>query len=295
MYVITGATGNTGKPLALSLLQAGKQVRVITRDAAKAADLQAAGAEVVVGDSTDGAVLKAAFQGAEAVYAMVPPNYTAEDFYAYQVAASDAIAEAIEANQVPNVVTLSSLGAHLTEKAGVVQGLHYLENRLNQIDGLNALHLRPGYFMENTLGMAPLAKMAGIIGSPLKPEMQIPMIATQDIAEYAAKRLTALDFSGKSHQDLMGSRDVSYSEVAQVYGNAIGKPELMYVTVPMQEMKKIMLNEWGVSESLASNMVQFMETMNEGSVMADSPRTPEATTATSIEDFAHTFKAVYGG
>lgn len=293
MYVITGATGNTGKPLALALLNAGKQVRVISRDENKAADLKAAGAEVVIGDSTDAAVLNQAFAGATAVYAMIPPNYIAPDFYNYQTTAADAIAGAVVANNVPYVVTLSSVGAHLPEKAGVVQGLHYMETRLNQLEGVNVLHLRPTYFMENTLGMAPLAKMAGIIGSPVNPDLTMNMIATRDIADYAAKRLLALDFNGKSHQDLLGSRDISYGEVAKVYGQAIGKPELMYVTVPSSDMHKMMLNEWGVSESLANNMIQFIETMNEGQVLQATVRNAESTTPTSIEDFAQVFKAVY--
>lgn len=293
MYVITGATGHTGHPLTLALLNAGKQVRIISRDAEKAKDLTAAGAELVLGSSTDPETLKKAFQGAKAVYAMIPPQMVAEDFYGYQQQTADAIASAIESNNVPYAVTLSSIGAHLPQGAGVVQGLHYFENRLNQIEGLNVLHLRPGYFMENTLGMAQYAKMFGFIGSPVSPTIPIPMIATQDIANYAAKRLNSLDFNGKSHQYLLGNRDVTYQEAAKVYGSVVGKPKMPYVTVPTADMRKSMINEWGMSESATDKMLEFMDCLNEGKILEDVNRDAEATTPTRVEEFAQVFKAAY--
>lgn len=74
MYVIMGATGNTGKPLALALLNAGKKVRVLSRDAEKAKDLVNKKAELLVGDSSDSNFLTKAFTGTDAVYALVPPD-----------------------------------------------------------------------------------------------------------------------------------------------------------------------------------------------------------------------------
>lgn len=293
MYTIIGATGNTGKPLTEALLNAGKKVRIVSRDPEKAKELVQAGAELIVGDSTDRDTLTQAFKGAEAAYVLIPANPQAPDFYGFQQEISDHIAEAIEASGLKNVVTLSSVGAHLPANAGVVQGLHYMEERLNQIDGVNILHLRPGYFMENTLGMVPLAKFVGIMGSPVNPSLEIPMIATRDIGEYAAKRLLALDFSGKGHQYLLGSRNVQYAEVAKIFGSKIGKPELQYVPVPAEEMKKSMLNEWGASESFADKMLEFVDTMNNGQILEEIQRDQESTTPTSIEDFSEVWAAVY--
>ena len=106
------------------------------------------------------------------------------------------MAEAMRECKIKYVVSLSSQGAHLESGSGVVLGLHKMENILNRIEGLNTLHLRPTYFMENTLGMIGLIKQAGIMGSPIKPDLTFPVIATKDIADYAAKRLLALDFKG---------------------------------------------------------------------------------------------------
>ncbi len=293
MYVIAGATGNTGKPIAESLLKAGKKVRIISRDEAKAAPLVAMGAEWVNGSSTDRATLTEAFKGATAAYIMIPPAPQAADFPAYQAEATENIAQAIQASGLKNAVTLSSIGAHLASGAGVVQGLHHMENRLNQIPGLNVLHLRPTYFLENTLGQVGAVKMLGMMASPLHGDFKMPMIATQDIAQYAAKRLQALDFQGHGTQDLLGAQEVSYNELAQVYGAKVGKPDLKYVQMPYEAFKGIMMQEWHASESFADNMNQFIKTANEGQITGIADRNAESTTPTSVADFSNVFAHVY--
>lgn len=293
MYVILGATGNTGKPLAHALLDAGKKVRAVSRDASKAKELADKGAEIVSADLSDVAALTRAFTGATAVYALVPPNYASDDFYAYQMNLSDSIAEALEAAKVPYVITLSSIGADLSAGAGVVQGLHYMENRFNQVPGANILHLRPTYFLENTMGNIATIKHMGIMGSPLKGDMPIPMIATRDIAAYAAKRMLALDFQGKGFQDLLGARDVSYNEMASVLGGAIGKPDLKYVEFPYPDAEQAMITQWGLSPNVAGRMIEFMKACNAGSVRPAVGRNAESTTPTTPEEFAGTFAYVF--
>ncbi len=293
MYVITGATGNTGKPIAEALLKAGHQVRIISRDADKAAALVAQGAEWINGSSTDQATLTKAFEGAKAAYIMIPPSAQAPDFTAYQAEASENIAQAIQSSGLKNAVTLSSLGAHMTSGAGVVQGLHHFENRLNQIQGLNVLHLRPTYFLENTLGQAGAVKAMGMMAGVLRGDLKMPMIATQDIAQYAIKRLQALDFSGNGVQHLLGAQDISYDELAPLYGAAIGKPDLKYVQIPDETFKGIMLKEWYASESFADRMIEFTQAVNDGRVAAEAPRDAETNTPTTPADFSNVFAHVY--
>ena len=105
MYVITGATGNTGKPIALSLLKAGKKVRIISRNAEKAKELTDQGAELFMGDTSDAELLKKAFNGATAVYAMIPLAWQAENYTDHQVPHAKAIAEALEFCKVKYVVS----------------------------------------------------------------------------------------------------------------------------------------------------------------------------------------------
>ena len=151
MYVITGATGNTGKGITLGLLKAGKKVRIISRDAKKAKELTDKGAELFLGCSDDVNILKKAFNGASAVYAMLPMIMQAEDVSKSRLKHVTAITEALKATNIKNVVSLSSVGADLTSKSGVVLDLHKMEMSFNEIENINLLHLRPSYFMENTL------------------------------------------------------------------------------------------------------------------------------------------------
>lgn len=293
MYVITGATGNTGKPIALALLKAGKKVRIICRDASKAKELLDLGAELRVGDVSDEEFLSSAFAGAKAAYLMIPPNMQAENFTSYQKQKVDVMAHALQKNGVQYEITLSSIGAHLERNSGVILGLHYAEQTFNAIPGLNTLHLRPTYFMENTLGMAAMAKHMGITGSPIKGDLPFPIIASKDIAAYAAKRLLALDFSGHNVQYLLGSRDVSYNEIIGLYGEAIGKPDLPYVEFSYPDMKNTMVSQWGASESVAEMFVEFMQALNEGRIQNDATRNAENTTPTAIEEFVPVFRQVY--
>jgi uncharacterized protein YbjT (DUF2867 family) len=291
MYVITGATGNTGKVIASTLLEAGKKVRIIGRDAEKAKELTDKGAELFQGSTDNIELLKNAFDGATAVYAMLPMNMKAENYTAFQMKHANAIAEAMESCKVKYVVSLSSQGAHLESGSGVVLGLHKMEQLFNKIEGLNTLHLRPCYFMENTLGMVGLIKESGIMGSPIKGNLSMPVIATKDIADYAAKRLLALDFEGNNYQDLLGARNVTYAEMAKVFGAAIGKPDLNYVEFPYEDFKGAFMG-MGASESVADNMNEFLERVNAGDVFF-AERTKESTTPTTIEEFSRTFSYVY--
>ena len=291
-YVITGATGNTGKPITLGLLEKGHKVRIISRSAEKAKELTDKGAELFPGDTCDRELLINAFTGADAVYAMLPFDAAAPDYTASQVQHATVIADAIKATGVKNLVMLSSVGAHLPEGAGVVQGLQKAEVIFNTIDGLNALYLRAGYFMENTLMQAGAIKFMGAMGSPVLGDLKIPMVATRDIAAAALGYLLDLSFTGKNVGYVLGQRDVSYNEIAGIYGKVIGKPDLKYYTGTYEEGKQAML-QMGMGESVVNKLIEFIRAMNEGHALGDAKRTPANTTPTSIEDFANIFKMIY--
>src|SRR5260370_25963484 len=159
MYVITGATGNTGNVVARRLLAKAQKVRAIGRSADRLQPLAAQGAEPLVCDLSDAGALIKAFSGAHAVYAMIPPNVTSPDPLAYQDRITDATGTALEKTRVKHAVSLMSIGADKPDKTGPVVGLHHFEQRLNRIAGLNVLHLRPAYFMANTLPPIAIIKI----------------------------------------------------------------------------------------------------------------------------------------
>jgi uncharacterized protein YbjT (DUF2867 family) len=284
MIVVTGATGHTGKVVAEALLAKGEKVRVIGRDAGRLQPFLQSGAEAFVGSADNPASIEKAFEGATAAFLMIPPTIEKPSFRAFQDQVSNAYATVITKSRVPYVVTLSSIGADQSEKVGPVVGLHNLEQKMNGIAGLNALHLRPVGFMENLfMSIEPLKSM-GMLPGPVPGEVLAPMIATKDIGNYAADRLRARDFSGNSVQELHGQRDVSMKEVATIVGNAIGKPKLSYMQVPFMVLEPAMVQS-GMSKDITALLIEMWKSMNSGVMKALEPRNARNTTPTSIEAF----------
>ena len=234
MYVILGASGNTGSIIANFLLSKGKKVRVIGRDTGRLQRFVTKGANAVTADLSDAAALTKAFTGARAAYLMLPPITSRED----QERESDAIAKAVKESGLRYALHLSSYGAHVPEGTGPVTGLHSSEQKLNAISGLNVLHLRPAYFMENNLAAIGTIHAMGIFGHVLLPDLKLPMIATRDVGDYAAQRLLDLDFSGKQTRELLGERDLSMKEATAVIARGIGKPDLRYQQFPYDQMQQ---------------------------------------------------------
>lgn len=285
LYVVTGSTGNIGRKLTEKLLKNGKRVRVIGRDPARLEPLVNEGAEAYTGFVNDSPAMVEAFKEANAVFTLIPPNYSHSQPRSYQNKVSESFFAAIRINSVQYVVNLSSVGAHLPDKAGPINGLHDNEERLNKLSGTHVLHLRPAFFMENLLFNIDLIRTRGINGSPLRGDLKLPVIATQDIADFAAERLMNLDFSGKSTQELLGQRSVGMEEATRVIGAAIGRPDLRYVQFPYEEAQKAMV-EMGFSPESARLMVEMDRGLNEGLVKPLESRSPKNTTPTSIETFA---------
>ena len=80
MYVIMGATGNIGSKLANILLDKDEKVKLISRSAERLKPFVDQGAEAAVGDVSDVGFLTNVFQGAAAVFALIPPVYTTNNF-----------------------------------------------------------------------------------------------------------------------------------------------------------------------------------------------------------------------
>ncbi len=284
MYVILGASGNTGSVVANTLLDKGKRVRVVGRDSKKLARFVSRGSEAAVADAADAEALTRALSGAEGVYALIPPNVTSENYRLFQDQVSEAVATAIEAAAVKYVVTLSSVGADKPEKTGPVLGLHYMEERFAGIPRLNVLHLRAGYFIENTLAQVGVIQGFGMMAGPLRADLPLAMIATKDIGAAAAEALLQLNFSGKQTRELLGPREITYSEIARIVGTAIGRPALAYIQMPAEQVIMAM-TQMGMSKNFASLICEMSDALNSGYMKPLEARSESNTTATSFETF----------
>jgi uncharacterized protein YbjT (DUF2867 family) len=276
------------------LLSKGEKVRVIGRDISKLQQYMNRGAEAAPGDLRDTAFLTGAFKGAETVFTMIPPNYAAPDFRAYQDVVGSSIATAIGNAGVTHVVNLSSQGAELPRGTGPILGLHEQEIRLNALHGVQVLHLRPTYFMENLLANVPLIHEHGFAGSAVRGDLKFAMIATADIAEIAAGHLLARDFSGSSVRDLLGQRDLSLQEAFTIIGRRIGILDLAYRQFTPEAFGTELVG-MGMSSDMSRLMIEMSEALNRGLFAVNRPRNADNTTPTSIETFAGWFAEVYHG
>jgi uncharacterized protein YbjT (DUF2867 family) len=242
------------------------------------------GAEPFAADISNKEAIIRAFSGAEAAYVMIPPYLANPDYAAYQDQVIDAIASALEKGAPAHIVALSSFGADKPDKTGPIAGLHRMEERLKRISGLNALYVRAGYFMENTLPQAGVIQQMGATAGPLNGDLKIAMIATADIGTFAADELLRLEFRGHQTKELLGQRDLSMTEATTVIGKAIGKPELQYRQITGEQFRGVLIR-MGASESVAGLFVEMSEALNSGHVRALEPRSQRNTTATSYEQF----------
>ena len=291
MYVILGASGNTGSIVADFLLSKGEKVRVVGRDAGRLQRFVRKGAEAFTADLSDAAALTTAFSGARAAYLLLPPAKSRED----QERESDAIAKAVKESGLRYAVHLSSYGAQVPEGTGPVAGLHSSEQKLNAINGLNVLHLRAAYFMENNLKAIDMIHGMGLFGNALLPEVKLPMIGTRDVGDYAAQRLLDLDFSGNQARELLGERDLSMTEATAVIARAIGKPDLRYEQFPYDQVQQV-LTQMGLSPKGAALYIEMYKAINAGVLAPLEPRSPNNTTPTSFERFVQdVFAPAYHG
>jgi uncharacterized protein YbjT (DUF2867 family) len=286
-YVICGATGNVGSRVAKSILAAGEPVRAVGRERVRLGPLAATGAEPWPGDLGDAKFLSKVFSGASAVFAMIPPKYDTPDIVAYQNSIGEALVYALENARVPRVVTLSSIGAHLSGGTGPIRGLHDLEKKLDRLGNAGVVHLRAAYFMENHLWNLPLIREHGVNGSPTRPDAPIPMVATRDIADEAARLLLEESLAGHSVRYLLGPRDLTMTEATRILGHAIGRPDLRYIQFPEEEARKTM-SGMGISESVVDALLEMQRGFNDGTIRPTQERNALNTTPTTLEEFAQT-------
>lgn len=283
MFVLLGSSGQITSQLARRLLAAGHAVRVVGRRAEALAPLREAGAQTAIGDTSDPAFLAQAFEGATAAYTMTPPCYTEPDMHAAQARLGEAIARALRRARVKRVVNLSSVGAELPSGTGPIVALHEQEQRLDAIEGIDLLHLRPGAFMENQLAFAAAVAAGGPLPGMEAPDRPIPMVATRDIAATAARELSAPGHSGALL--LHSPTHETMRSVAATLGGALGHPGLAYVQVPPAEMTPALQAE-GFSADAAEQLAALARWLSTETALASTTAGPVAVQPTTLADFA---------
>ncbi len=291
-YVITGGAGNISTPLTESLLSAGHQVTVIGRHADKLKAFTDKGATIAVGSLEDTVFLTATFAGANAVYTMIPPNFVTDNFRHYQNIVARNYITAIKENKIKNVVVLSSIGAHMGNGAGPVDGLADYEDLLHRLNDVNIKILRPSFFMYNLFGMIPLINNMHIMGGNYGgTDEKLVLVHTNDIAAAATEELLALNFTGISVRYVAGDERTT-SDIAAVLSKAINKPGIPWV-VFSDEQSLDGMKKAGLSETFAESYTSMGKAIREGKMQEDYWKNHPVLCKTKLEDFAVEFAGAY--
>lgn len=204
MIVVTGATGNVGRPLVQALIDAGEQVTAVSRRGTAGA----AGVRSLRADLAEPESLEPALHGAEALFLLTSPDFMANGDLGD-------VMNVVRASSVRRVVLLSSHGV------GTQRHSAHLEDTVKE-SGLEWIMLRPGNFDSNALQWADSVRRQRVVAAPFG-DVAVPSIDPADIAEVAAVALLESGHAGGTYT-LTGPEPTSPRGQAAAIGNALGEP-----------------------------------------------------------------------
>jgi uncharacterized protein YbjT (DUF2867 family) len=222
MFAITGITGQVGGEVARNLLDAKQTVRAVLRDVQKGAQWADRGCAVAQADMDDAAALRAAFDGAEGVFILLPPIFDPSPDFSQAKAVVAAVRSALEAARPAKVVCLSTIGAQAT-RSNLLTQLSIMEQALGELP-MPVAFVRAAWFMENSRWDIAAARDKGVIQSFLQPlNKTFPMVATADVGRVAGEQLQET-WRGRRIVELEGPRRVTPNEIGATFAQILGHP-----------------------------------------------------------------------
>src|SRR5260221_993126 len=229
-FLITGATGATGGYTARQLLEKNQAVRVLAhRSDERSEQLQKVGAEVVFGDFLDFDAVRAALNGVQRAYFCYPISPGL-------VQATAQFAQAVKEAGVEVIVNMSQKSARSDAKSEAARQ-HWLSERVFDWSGVPAVHLRPTFFAEWLLNLAPMIRQG---------RMTVPLGSTGRHAPVAATDQGRLIVGilrkpgppmGKTYPPFRPV-ELTQPEIAAVVGQVFRK-EGKYGNVPIEKFAKL--------------------------------------------------------
>ena len=283
MIVITTPTGAIGRQVLETLLARGRPLRVIARDPSRLPPQVRERVEVVPGSHGDANVVNRAFEAADAVFWLVPPNPRAESLQAAYVEFTRPACAAIRTHGVKRVVGVSALGrgTPLAANAGLVTASLATDDLIAGT-GVGFRALTMPSFMDNVLRQVEPIKSRGVLSAPISAERKLPTCATRDIAAAAAQLLLEPSWGGQGSVPVLGPEDLSYNDMVRIISAVLGKP-VRFEETPLDAFKA-QLKKAGMSEAFVQGYADMMAAKNAGLDNAE-PRTPQATTPTSFRQW----------
>lgn len=257
MYAVTGITGQVGSAAARSLLAAHQPVRAVVRDRGKAAPWAALGCDVAVADYSDAGALSAAFDGAEGVFAMLPPIFDPAPGFPEAKQYTASLRAALARSQPARAVALSSIGADAPQP-NLLNVLGRMEHDLGSLPTPIAF-LRAAWFMENAVWDIAAAR-GGVIQSYLQPlDRSVPMVSVDDVGRMAAE---LLQDPREAHRvvELEAAQRVSPIALASAFAKALRHP--VRVEVVARDQWESLFRAQGMKNPAAR--IQMLDGFNAG-------------------------------
>ncbi|WP_186777172.1 SDR family oxidoreductase [Streptomyces salinarius] len=211
MIVVTGATGNIGRPLTRALAETGERVTAVSRHPAAVPD----GVRHVVADLAEPAGLRPVLAGAKSLFLLL-----SGDLHANGANPADIIGEAAGSG-VRRIVLLSTLGV-VTRPFGTTRiAMRELEDTLRE-SGLEWAVLRPGGFASNALWWAESVRARRVVAAPFG-DVGVPVVDPADIAAVAAACLLEDRHDGAAYE-LTGPEVITPRGQTEAIAAALGSP-----------------------------------------------------------------------
>jgi uncharacterized protein YbjT (DUF2867 family) len=295
--IVTGSLGYVSTPLIQELIEKGHSVTVISSDAEKLAAIETRGAKAAIGTMEDADFLTEVFTGADAVYCMLSaagsftdPDNRVSDIIERANAIANNYVQAIVKSGVKRVVYLSSVGAHMDKGNGLLVIHHNAENTLSKLPAdVNISFMRPVGFYKNLFAYIGAIKARGVIASNYGGDDTSNLVAPQDIAAAIVEELESTR-PGRQVR-YIASDELTCQEVAAILGEAIGKPDLQWITITNEQLLEGMKSF--MNESFAQSFVEMNSSIHNGEIYEDYYRHKPVLGKVKLKDFAKGFAKAY--
>lgn len=263
MIVITAPTGNIGHQVLAHVLASGQPVRVIVRDPARLPAEVRDQVEIVPGSHGDAQVVTRAFDGADALFWLLPTDNHAASVEAAFLEFTRPAAEAIRSQGVKHVVDVTALGRNTSYagQAGHVTASLAMDDLIAGT-GVAFRALAAPSFMDNMARQARVIKEQGMFFDITDPDQPRPTVATRDIAAVAARLLLDTNWAGQQEVPVLGPEDLSNTDMAAIISDVLGTP-VRYQQVPAAAFKD-QLTGHGLSDAMAQALVDMMVAKEHG-------------------------------
>jgi NAD(P)H dehydrogenase (quinone) len=229
-FLITGPTGDTGGYAVRQLLEKNHAVRVLAhRPDERSEQLKKTSAEVVFGDILDFDAVRAALSGVQRTYFCYPISPGI-------VQASAQFAQASREAGVEVIVNMSQISARGDSKSNAARQ-HWLSERVFDWSGVPTVHLRPTFFAEWLLYLAPMIRQGKIL-APFTTTGRHAPVAAEDQARVIVAILQNPTAHVSKTYPLYGPVEHTLPEIAAIVGRVIGK-EVTYQQVPIERYAEI--------------------------------------------------------